>query len=548
MICEGWEGSTIDGKFPLLEWLGGWADHCVFLTVRQGTQRANIKLIPATGADADAHLAYWETARSLSHPSLLQLMESGRCTIHGTDVVYVLTERADTFLSAIILRKPLKPSEVKLILDPVVDALMFLHENGFGHGSVRPSNIVLVNGEWKLTSEKMASGEVAGRKPDEYNAPEVAAGELTPAADVWSLGMILVEAFEQRTPSWDAEAKKDPEVPDSLPEPFLEIARGCLRREPEKRASIVDVKALLARDTMLPSGAASIPHRIEPVPIADAPVTKAPTGKKPAEKVAESWSDSEPVEFAPRSRMFTNLEEEEERTGRKGSIVLAMVILLVAAGAFVLRNYWGQLLHLGQTQNTPAQNQTAPQTQAPQNEAAPNPATPAPASPAGPANPSQSGSSESAPPGASAPESQPAPAATKPQEPAKSALAGPPVTKPEIAAPKSKEEKPAPETLNSKGEVLKRVLPNVELGASEGMRRGSVDVELRVSVKEDGTVSNVEYMTQGPGNYFARKARQAAKSWKFKPPESEGQATASEWVLLFRFERRKVDVTATEMR
>ena len=48
-ICEGWEGRTIDGKFPLLEWLGGWAEQCVFLTVRQGMQTANIKLIVASG-------------------------------------------------------------------------------------------------------------------------------------------------------------------------------------------------------------------------------------------------------------------------------------------------------------------------------------------------------------------------------------------------------------------------------------------------------------------------------------------------------------------
>ena len=54
-ICEGWEGRTIDGKFPLLEWLGGWAEQCVFLTVRQGMQTANIKLIVASGKEAEGY-------------------------------------------------------------------------------------------------------------------------------------------------------------------------------------------------------------------------------------------------------------------------------------------------------------------------------------------------------------------------------------------------------------------------------------------------------------------------------------------------------------
>jgi hypothetical protein len=92
MICEGWEGLTVDGKFPLLEWLGGWADRCVFLTVRQSTHTANIKLIQASGADADACVAKWEAAKELSHPCLVGTMETGRYRLNDTDVAYVVTE------------------------------------------------------------------------------------------------------------------------------------------------------------------------------------------------------------------------------------------------------------------------------------------------------------------------------------------------------------------------------------------------------------------------------------------------------------------------
>ena len=78
MICEGWEGLTVDGKFPLLEWLGGWADRCVFLTVRQAPHTANIKLIQASGEDAAACVARWEAAKALPHPCLVEMMETGR--------------------------------------------------------------------------------------------------------------------------------------------------------------------------------------------------------------------------------------------------------------------------------------------------------------------------------------------------------------------------------------------------------------------------------------------------------------------------------------
>ena len=48
-VGKNWEGRVIDGKFPLLQWLGGSEDSAVFLTERRGSgpQKAAIKLIPS---------------------------------------------------------------------------------------------------------------------------------------------------------------------------------------------------------------------------------------------------------------------------------------------------------------------------------------------------------------------------------------------------------------------------------------------------------------------------------------------------------------------
>jgi serine/threonine protein kinase len=232
MICEGWEGLTVDGRFPLLEWLGGWADRCVFLTVRQSTHTANIKLIQASGFDADAYVAKWEGAKTLPHPCLVELMETGRYRLHDTDVAYVVTEKADTFLSGIVPRKALNASEVAEILGPVVDALAFLHEKGFVHGSIKPSSIALIEAAWKLSPEETARAGDAmklNRELDTYDAPEVGSGIVTAAADMWSLGMIVVEACSQRTPVWDRNTAGDLGVPDWLPQPFRDIAHECVR-------------------------------------------------------------------------------------------------------------------------------------------------------------------------------------------------------------------------------------------------------------------------------------------------------------------------------
>lgn len=559
MVCEGWEGNTVDGKFPLLEWLGGWADRCVFLTVRQGIQRANIKMLLATGSEADAKLANWQAAAVLPHPSLLQLMETGRFNIRETDGVYVVTEKADTFLSQIIPRKALDPSQVKAILEPIVDALGFLHGKGLTHGNLKPANIVGVGDQWKLASDEIVEpGEFAraDRKPDAYDAPEILDGKLTPAVDMWSLGIIAVEAFSQRTPVWDRDARADLGVPVwVMPEPFREMARGCLRWEPTQRISIDEAKALLGRYT--PSGDAREVEAEKPetAPVwnstppvaAHEPSVEATTVAEPAAvEPVDSFRDLEAAEFAPRSRLFSNLGEEEEHTGRKGSIGAVILVLLVVAVVVAVR-FRGRIFSPGETRNAPAESQSAPP-QTTHKEAGPSQAAPATPNPPGTSQP-QTGSveSQSAHP-ASQPPPTPAPAATKPKEPAPSAeTESQPTPKPETSAPPAPEEETPPaRAANSKGEVVKRVLPDVEPGATRSMRR-PMEVELRVSVDEDGRVSNVEYVTRGPGNYFARKARQAAQAWKFKAPESNGQAVASQWVLLFRFERRRTDVTATEV-
>lgn len=77
-----------------------------------------------------------------------------------------------------------------------------------------------------------------------YDAPELATRGATPAADVWSLGATLVEALTQSLPSLK-ETQEDPGLPDTVPAPFLEIARHCLRRDPERRWTVAEITARL---------------------------------------------------------------------------------------------------------------------------------------------------------------------------------------------------------------------------------------------------------------------------------------------------------------
>ena len=248
-----WEGRTVDGKFPLRRWLGGSDHSAVFLTDLGGSQKAVIKLIAAS-LNADRQLSRWAVAAKLSHPHLIRLFEMGRCRFDGTPLLYLVMEHAEEDLSQIIPQRPLTPAEVGDMLPPVLDTLSYLHSKGLVHNRIRPSNILAVADQLKLSTDGISSRGPSDEKPISltiYDAPEVASGEIFPAIDVWSLGVTLVVALTQQSPAIRAKDKgqvkeqaeqPDPIVPETLPEPFLSIARASLHRQVKQRCTIADIK------------------------------------------------------------------------------------------------------------------------------------------------------------------------------------------------------------------------------------------------------------------------------------------------------------------
>jgi TonB family protein len=259
-IRSDWVGRIIDGRFTLLQWLGGSEWSGVYLTELQGprSQKAAIKLIPADAGDAEAYIAGWAVTTTLSHPHLMRLFHSGRCQVDSAGLLYVVTEYAEEVLSEIIPERPLTPREAKEMLAPVLDALFYLHEKGFVHGHLKLSNIMVVDNQVKLSGDSLeVTGELGKHFPAlrVYDAPEVAIERISPAADVWSLGVTLVEALTQHPPVWDRSTNRDPAVPESIPQPFANIAQECLRFDPARRCTLSDVRARLEPARSLPNPA-----------------------------------------------------------------------------------------------------------------------------------------------------------------------------------------------------------------------------------------------------------------------------------------------------
>jgi TonB family protein len=266
-----WVGRVIDGKFPLLEWLGSSESDAVFRTELQGSQpqRAAIRLVAATTEDAQARLDSWRAAAALSHPRLMRILHSGRSNFGADEVFYVVTEFAEEALSQVLPERPLTPAEVKEMLEPVIDALGYVHGKGLAYGSLKPSKIMVVDDQMKLPADSLHRVGKLGRPPAKsqiYEAPEIATGAISAASDVWSLGVSLVEALTQHPPLWDRSYNSDPVVPASVPQPFADIARKCLRREPESRGTLAEILAILDLSRPVPVAA------VKTDPVRSAPI------------------------------------------------------------------------------------------------------------------------------------------------------------------------------------------------------------------------------------------------------------------------------------
>ncbi len=120
---------------------------------------------------------------------------------------YVVTEYAGEVLSEILPERPLTPAEVKEMLGPIIDALTYLHQKGLVHGRLKPSNIMVVDDQLKLSVENIRGASAIPKPPqmlDIYDAPEGTFIKVSPASDIWSLGVTHRRSAHPNSPGLES--------------------------------------------------------------------------------------------------------------------------------------------------------------------------------------------------------------------------------------------------------------------------------------------------------------------------------------------------------
>ncbi len=153
---------------------------------------------------------------------------------------------------------PLPVDELHALALAVAGALAYCHTPPYHlvHCDVKPANLLSVHGQWKLSDFGLARAlgaraQIRGLALGTltYAPPEALSGLIAPAWDVWSLGMLLLEAATGCHPlagvADPAEVLRQPLALPALPAPFDAICAGCLRMDQRERWTAHQVLAAL---------------------------------------------------------------------------------------------------------------------------------------------------------------------------------------------------------------------------------------------------------------------------------------------------------------
>jgi TonB family protein len=179
-------------------------------------------------------------------------------------MLYAVMEFAGEDLSQVLAQRPLTTGEAREMLEPALRALEYLHREGFVHGRLKPANIMAADDQVKLSSDslrRIGEPDVPRDMADFHEPPEVATGGISPAGDIWSLGVTLIESLTQRAPVRSEAGPPEPIVADGIPEPFLDIARHCLQPNPQDRWTAAGIAARLRPVAPLATEPASVKPR-----------------------------------------------------------------------------------------------------------------------------------------------------------------------------------------------------------------------------------------------------------------------------------------------
>jgi serine/threonine-protein kinase len=203
-------------------------------------------------------------AARLAHRNVAQVYDSGEAD--GRPFIVMEYVEGETLADLLVRRGSLPPAEAVELALQVCAGLEHAHRAGLVHRDIKPQNLIIGgDGTVKIVDFGIArsahgtqlteTGSVLGTAA--YLAPEQAAGEeVTSAADLYALGVVLYEMLAGRTPhtaeslsQFLARGHEQPipalkELAPEVPEALEDVVMRCLARVPAYRPRSAEALAI----------------------------------------------------------------------------------------------------------------------------------------------------------------------------------------------------------------------------------------------------------------------------------------------------------------
>jgi serine/threonine protein kinase len=294
----------------------------------------------------------------LSHPNVVTLHDIAQ--EDGNPFVVMELVPGPSLAQVIRVNGPLDVQQVAAVADAVAAALQAAHQKGITHRDVKPANVlVAADGRIKLAdfgiarniSENTLTSTGITLGSPAYIAPEVASGgEVTNAADLWSLGATLFAAVEGRAPydpQGDVIATLLEVVNGDVPKPesngpIGELIGELMVKDAADRITLAELRRRLY--PLLPEPGTT-PFSTEAIAAAEStpyeqPVPEAPPAESEPDESQPSLAENPgPLPFMPPPE-----PEVRKRRGVPRVLVYAAAVLVfvaAAGGGFVLSRYAG---------------------------------------------------------------------------------------------------------------------------------------------------------------------------------------------------------------